>query len=126
MKALINIIPLLIFLPITIITILYTFPTVRTDGVSMKPTYDNKTLLLATRLFNRKKLKVGRIYVFNRVDNVGETHLVIKRLKKILITDEETLCFFQGDNKTESYDSRHYGFINAENIVAKVLWRIKK
>lgn len=107
---------------------LYTFPFARVSGRSMLPTYKDGSLLLATRLFNRDKLKIGQVYVYRRVNEDGQEVLVVKRLTEIANYPKLNIineCYFEGDNSEESYDSRHYGYINAEQIVAKVLWQIK-
>lgn len=111
------------------VSLFYTFPIAKVVGRSMLPTYKEGSLLLTTRLFNRDKLEVGQVYVFRRQDSDGEEHLVVKRLTNNVTvphSDFNNLCYFEGDNPKESYDSRHYGFINAEDIVAKVLRKIKE
>lgn len=116
------IVALILFLVI-VIGVMYFFPIAVIDGKSMYPTYNDKGLVLTTRFFNRDKLKIGEVYVYNRGEE-EEDILVVKRLTRLInIPGHE--CFFEGDNPTQSYDSRHYGFINKENIVAKVIWKIK-
>lgn len=104
----------------------YLFPIIETEGRSMLPTYKSGAYLLGMRLFKYKRLQLGKCYVYTRYDEEGEAHVVIKRLKQYTHINNITYCYFEGDNKDESYDSRHYGYINAENIIAKVLWQIKK
>lgn len=116
------IVAVILFLVI-VIGIMYFFPLAKIDGMSMFPTYKNKEIVLTTRFFNRDKLKIGEIYVYAREDGVEEV-LVVKRLTR-LIDIPGLECFFEGDNPTESYDSRHYGFIDKEKIVAKVICKIK-
>lgn len=104
----------------------YLFPVIETEGRSMLPTYKSGAYLMGMRLFKYKNLQIGRCYVFIRYDEEGQAHTVIKRLVSFRHVRDKVYCYFEGDNKDESYDSRHYGYINAENIVAKVLWQIKK
>lgn len=106
--------------------LIYLFPVIETDGRSMLPTYKSGAYLLGMRLFKYKKLQKGKCYVYTRYDGEGEAHIVIKRLIHFTHIGDEIYCYFEGDNEAESYDSRHYGYINAENIIAKVLWQIKK
>lgn len=106
--------------------LVYLFPVIQTDGRSMLPTYKSGAYLLGMRLFKYKRLQRGKCYVYVRYDEEGEPHIVIKRLKYFTRIRDQVYCHFEGDNKDESYDSRHYGYINAENIIAKVLWQIKK
>lgn len=105
--------------------VFYTFPIVCVRGRSMLPTFQDGSILITTRLFNIYKLKEGQVYVYNRLDEDNKKYLVVKRLTKkheLL----PTLVYFEGDNPTESYDSRQYGYVNAEDIKAKVLWQISK
>ena len=107
----------------------YIFPLAKVNGRSMLPTFKDGSLLLTTRLFNRDKLKIGDIYVYKRINEDGQEIAVVKRLTNITslpYEDYDNLLFFEGDNPEESYDSRHYGFINAEDIIAKVLWQVRK
>ena len=96
----------------------------------MLPTYKDGDVLLTTRLFNRNKLKIGQVYVYKRVnEDDGQEHLVVKRLTDVIsypLLGLENQCYFEGDNPEESYDSRQYGFINAEQIVSKVIWQVRK
>ena len=105
--------------------VFYTFPIVCVRGRSMLPTFQDGSILITTRLFNIYKLKEGQVYVYNRLDEDNKKYLVVKRLTKkhAFIPG---LCYFEGDNPTESYDSRQYGYVNAEDIKAKVLWQISK
>ena len=96
------------------------FPPIEFDGWSMYPTYEDKEVVRGTRLFSKKNFKVGHIYVFTRERN-GETYCVIKRLTKTKITKDGLKLFFEGDNYLESVDSRHYGYVDANKVIAKVL-----
>lgn len=100
------------------------FPLVLVEGRSMLPTFQDGSLLLATRLFNIDNAKIGEIYVYSRINEEGEEILVVKRLTRI--HDNKRFFFFEGDNPVESYDSNNYGFIDAEQIIARVLCQIKK
>lgn len=103
----------------------YAFPLAKVNGRSMLPTFKDGSVLLTTRLFYRDKLKIGDIYVYKRLNEDGQEIAVVKRLTHIH-TFIPNLVYFEGDNPEESYDSRQYGFINAENIIAKVLWQVKE
>lgn len=108
---------------IVAIILFYIFPLAKVEGRSMFPTYKEGSVLLTTRFF---KLHKGRVYVYSKTNEEGYEYLVVKRLTELhTFSPNDTWCYFEGDNPTESYDSRHYGFINAENIVAQVLWKIK-
>lgn len=123
MLKIICIIIAIIFLGVGLI---YAFPLAKVSGRSMLPTFKDGSLLLTTRLFNRYKLEIGQVYVYTRTDEEGQEHLVVKRLTNttsLPYKGYEYLLFFEGDNAEESYDSRQYGFINAEQIISKVIWQ---
>lgn len=120
----VNIISFIVAIIILALLIVCNFPIARVEGRSMYPTYKDGGLLLATRLFNIEKLEIGQVYIYSRYDELGEEIVVVKRLEKIHPTIPN-LVYFVGDNLEESYDSRHYGYVNAENIIAKVIWKLK-
>jgi phage repressor protein C with HTH and peptisase S24 domain len=97
---------------------MFFFPIIIVDGVSMCPTYQDRQLLLATRLFRYNKLKAGRVYVFHSPS--GE--VVIKRLAY----EKDGMCYFLGDNEEESFDSRYYGYVPKSMIIAKIVFTKKK
>lgn len=127
LKLILYCIVLIIF---TGVSLFYAFPLAIVNGRSMLPTYKDGDVLLTTRLFNRNKLKIGQVYVYKRVnEDDGQEHLVVKRLTDVVsypLLGLENQCYFEGDNPEESYDSRQYGFINAEQIVSKVIWQVRK
>lgn len=92
---------------------LYLFPIIEVIGDSMYPTYKEGKLLLSVRVFFKSQLKVNDIYTF--ISPQGK--LVIKRLKHI----SKEGCFFEGDNKEVSYDSRKYGYIKFNKIKTHII-----
>lgn len=109
----------------TICLFLYLFPLGSIDGNSMFPTLRDKQLVLCKRLFRKTKLKEGKIYAFKSPSG----SLAIKRLDHVRVDNNrpnKVICFMLGDNADESYDSREYGYINAEDIVAQLIWQITK
>ena len=127
LKLILYCIVLIIFIGVSLF---YAFPLAKVNGRSMLPTYKDGDVLLTTRLFNRNKLKIGQVYVYKRVnEDDGQEHLVVKRLTDVVsypLLGLENQCYFEGDNPEESYDSRQYGFINAEQIVSRVIWQVRK
>lgn len=98
------------------------FCIVKVDGNSMYPTYKDGNILLAYRIPRNKvldSLEVNKVYVYTRVCE-GETYCVIKRLTEI----NKNALFFEGDNKAESIDSRTYGYVSTNRLVAKILFKI--
>ena len=106
----------LIFVIAIFYILFITFPIIQVSGDSMHPTLKDKQFLLGCIFF---RLKVGRIYVYK---SPVDGKIVIKRL--LHIKDNE--CFFVGDNKRVSVDSRKYGFVPKQNIIAIVIGGKKK
>lgn len=87
------------------------------EGDSMYPLLHDGDYVILSRVFT---LRVGDIYAF--YSPYGEESKVA--IKKLVYFKEDQ-CFFAGINKEKSYDSYHYGFVNAEKIVGKLLWHKK-
>ncbi len=47
----------------------------------------------------------------------------LKIIKRVVFVSEDGSCFLQGDNLTESSDSRSFGLVVAEKILGKVTSR---
>lgn len=94
----------------------------KVGGPSMLPTYrDGDVLLIRPILFHSKERpKVGDVYIYKHGKQV------IKRLVSKLPNhfNENSLCFFEGDNKDHSYDSRHYGPVEWYRVRFKVVKKL--
>lgn len=106
---------LLVILAIIVVVFLTCTRIVRINGDSMYPTLKEGEYYLAVRLFKPTKLHQGRIYVFKPPYST-ETY-VIKRLTGITSLG----LFFEGDNRSCSYDSNDYGYIPPEEVKYCVL-----
>lgn len=93
----------------------YLFPILEVSGNSMHPTLKDGQFLLARRVSRTEKLHVGEIYVINSPSG----KIAVKRLDHCLA--DKNLYFFTGDNAEASYDSRSYGYLDREDILAKVI-----
>jgi nickel-type superoxide dismutase maturation protease len=82
----------------------------RMMGVSMSPKLQPGQLIIATRFF--RKLKPGQVVIVER--NNKE---IIKRIERI----EDNHVFIIGDNLSASKDSRHIGWLEESEVVARVL-----
>lgn len=116
----------LFFIIILCGVIYYLFPLVNVCGSSMFPTYVNDEIILSTRLFRKRKIKVGDVIVFKHPYVKGR--LLIKRVADLFYSrDGELLSiYFLGDNSSDSYDSRNFGYVLTKDLVSKVLFSRKK
>lgn len=111
---------LVVLLILTVIPVfLYFFPIVQICGYSMFPTLTDGEFYLGRKLFNKSKLTVGKIYVYRPPYDREEERFVIKRLAEF----KDGKCYFLGDNPNDSYDSRYYGYVSCNNVVAQLLTR---
>lgn len=85
-------------------------------GKSMEPTFRNGSYVIvgSTKLF---KPSIDDVVV---IKAPGRDLLMIKRITQI----KKNRVYVIGDNEKESTDSRYFGFIDKERIVAKVLFSI--
>lgn len=72
---------------------------------------------MGRRISHKKPLEINRIYVFKPPYKNDEERYVVKRL---IYIDYSGKLFFQGDNLDCSFDSRDYGLVPRENVVAQV------
>ena len=103
---------------IVIAFLIYMFPLVQVCGDSMLPTYNDGDILIGCRLFS---IDTSAVYVFR--PPVGENY-VIKRLA--FVSPKSGKLFFMGDNLNFSYDSRMYGYVSRDKVVAKCIFTIHK
>lgn len=111
---------------VTVFILLYLFPPIKVEGDSMYPTFKEGEILIGCRLFNRKKCKIGKIYVIHlRNEENGEPYYIIKRLERrvldIYSADPCYKYFFLGDNREVSADSRIYGLFESSKVVAVII-----
>ena len=85
----------------------------RVSGNSMLPVLSPGHIVLASSLF---RPKLGRLVI---VRHDGREK--IKRLSKI----DGTRMYILGDNPGESTDSRQFGWIDNDSIIATVIWTSK-
>ena len=81
----------------------------RIKGASMAPKLRPGQLIIATSIF--RKLRPGDV-VFVERDNKQ----FIKRIERV----EQDKLFVIGDNLPASTDSRHFGWLKKEDVIAKV------
>lgn len=103
-----------------IVFIHWAFPVACCIGNSMYPTLKSGDVIIYTRLFF--KIKVDGIYMFLRPIEDGSLRHVTKRVTEKV----DNKLFVEGDNPSGSFDSRHYGYIDAKDVEARYLFTIKK
>ena len=83
----------------------------RVIGKSMAPKLYPGQLIVATTLI--RKLKPGQVVILEK-----NHKQLIKRIERI----EDDKLFVIGDNPEASTDSRHFGWLDARHVVARVKW----
>lgn len=77
----------------------------------MSPKLEPGRLIIATNMF--RSIRAGEVYVF-----MHDGREKIKRVERFA----DGKIFFIGDNLSHSSDSRHFGWVAKENVLAKVIW----
>lgn len=88
----------------------------RVSGDSMLPTLQNGQVIVAFKPVARK-VRTGDIVVLHY-----QNRDIVKRITDIRSNE----IYIVGDNPGQSTDSRHFGWINANLIVGKVVWPLRK
>lgn len=83
----------------------------RVVGRSMSPKLEPGQVLLATPLF--REIHPGQVII---IDQGGKQK--VKRIEEI----RDDKVFVIGDNLNASTDSRHFGWLPEDKIVARVFW----
>ena len=91
--------------------------TVAVSGESMMPTYRSGDWLVVAW---GAQFKIGDVILVEREERPGL--FLIKRLER----SEGSNYWVEGDNKSISTDSREWGFIGPNEIVGRVLFRVRK
>lgn len=60
--------------------------------------------------------RAGHAYVFRNPQNISQ------RLVKFATSAAETSCYFEGSNRENSVDSRHFGRVPVEKVEGKILY----
>jgi len=81
-------------------------------GNSMSPALKNGDEVTFDN-YKEQSIKIGDILVVNHPYSVDKK--IVKRVSKI---KGDSLYFLEGDNPSESSDSKTFGFISTENIIA--------
>lgn len=107
-----------VVLVVIMFTLTKLFPLVEVCGDSMNPTYVDGDYVLTKRVFFRKKVRVGDVLIFKCPRDYDR--LNIKRVDDITYVGG-VHYYFLGDNSSDSYDSRNYGFVSKNRVYSKVI-----
>jgi signal peptidase I len=102
------------------------FGRVVVEGTSMQPTYYPRDwLLIRYRIFKKHlSLTVGDVVVIERELQPGIYY--IKRIAEIKNESAGLFTYFVRSDNESGTDSRTWGYLEKEEIVGKVLMRIKR
>lgn len=81
-------------------------------GESMMPGLRNGQVIIGSGHF--RSIKVGDVVVISH-DN-------LEKIKRVTKLNSERGIFVTGDNSGKSIDSRHFGWLPEDVVVAKVVW----
>ena len=84
----------------------------------MTPRLRPGALVVARRIDDRTPLRVGDVVVARRPDRPE-----LQIIKRITAIDAGGAIFLAGDNPAASTDSRQFGAVTRQHIVARVRWR---
>jgi signal peptidase I len=97
------------------------------EGTSMQPTYNPRDWLLVYYGFSSKKrplLRLGDAVLIEREQQPGIFY--IKRIAEIKLDQSHQQSYFVRSDNESGVDSRTWGYLRSEEIVAKVVARIKR
>jgi len=84
----------------------------------MLPVLGEGALIAAARLDSDATLRVGEVVVARRPDRIS-----VEMVKRIRSVDGQGNVFLLGDNPAASTDSRHFGVVPRNLVLARVRWR---
>lgn len=108
-----------IFLILFIMSWIYNHSICLVCGLSMYPTFDDGSIVMSRRV-TALEVAENEVYIFKRVTDEGEEKNIIKRVHHITYIGDKKFCYILGDNPPMSCDSRDYGYVSADDVVAKV------
>ena len=96
---------------------LYGFDFYLINSGSMEPSVKvNDVVLVDTWSYNKRKIKIGDIIIFNQRDRILPAIKRVAPFPNYIDSIEPNTIFVIGDNKWKSYDSRYHGAIKNEEV----------
>ena len=104
------------------------FKKVEVRGDSMSPNYNDGDWLLFRLLPAKSKANelVGKVVLIQRLSNLGEDFLQVKRVIKVHNHNDEAQIWVEGDNKEKSTDSRSWGALDSSEVIGRLLLRYRR
>jgi signal peptidase I len=104
------------------------FKKIEVRGDSMSPNYNDGDWLLFRLLPAKSKADelVGKVVLIQRRSNLGEDFLQVKRVIKVHNHNDEAQIWVEGDNKDKSTDSRSWGALDSDEVIAKLVIRYRR
>ena len=111
------------------------FKAVEVRGKSMLPTYTEGDWLLFKLIpsnpdkSKKTPVRLGQVVLIRRASEAGSDFLQIKRITRVepqSLKNSTPNIWVEGDNKSDSSDSRSWGAISQSEIVGKLIFRYRK
>lgn len=109
-----------LILLVTVLTVwtYYKLEILIVSGNSMLPTIKPKRPIIMTKRLKMPMLQEGCVYVYK--SPTGQ--IAVKRLIRKQPVGINTYLWFEGDNSSDSIDSRAYGFLSMDVLEGRVLF----
>jgi signal peptidase I len=109
------------------------FNAVEVRGESMSPNYNDGDWLLFRVLPAKSKANelIGKVVLIQRQSEFGTDFLQVKRVTQVSDSTSasgaiKTEIWVEGDNKSESTDSRSWGPLNSGEVIGKLIFRYRR
>ena len=103
---------------------IFGFEVVHVVGNSMSPAFaPGDRVLVKWRSSDLQPIHVGEVVLVQR-----EGELMLKRITRYEVGGHtgQGMVTVEGDNQSESIDSRHWGAIPSRYVIAKVIWKLPR
>lgn len=102
------------------------FELLKVNGDSMYPTLKDGEIYIGLKVLSPKMIKIGKIYAIKIPRELARDSRRVWLIKRLTNhTRSKKFCYFIGDNKDYSYDSRTFGSLEQSCVRYLVLWRVR-
>ena len=96
---------------------------VRVSGSSMLPTLKSGQRALFVKVKRADVNLLGKVVLISRINNLGARDFFqIKRVREV----KDGMFFVTGDNPEFSTDSREFGWLNSDEIVGRLVFKLNR